>query len=133
MASQFGIDFYTIAQPYWSASSTSNPDQMLNDAIINHGKGSADFMIAFSAAIFDTSQKIYFGASKLNYPYVIIFDHKYSQNCKTTQHEIGHTYGIADHCETTCVMSLGWDEEWKVFEHLCSSHRSQWSSAKNKY
>lgn len=129
--SQFGIDFYSVAQPNWSTSKTVSSD-ILQDVTNNIGKGSADLMIAFAGPIADTSQYSYFGIAYVGHPYAVVYDHNYNQNCKSAQHEVGHTYGLS-HCENTCVMKQGWDTSWTLFEHLCSTHKTQWSNAKNKY
>lgn len=132
LASKFGIDFYTVSQPNWSVTNKSSSENVLNDAINNCGKGNADIMIAFAGAIVDTPKQIFFGRGRIGGPYAVIYDHGYEQNCKSAQHETGHTYGL-NHCSNTCVMKQGWDTDWKLFEHLCSQHNTEWDNAKNKY
>lgn len=132
LASKFGIDFYSTSQPHWSTKTTSSSSSVLSDATNNVGKGSADLMIAFAGSLVDTSTSATFGVAYVGQPYALVFDHSYTQNCKSAQHEVGHTYGL-QHCTSTCVMKQGWDNSWSLFEHLCSSHNSQWNSAKNKY
>ncbi len=132
LSSKFGIDFYSVSQPHWSTKTTSSSGNVLSDAKNNVGKGNADLMIAFAGALVDTSTSATFGVAYLGQPYALVFDHNYTQNCKSAQHEVGHTYGL-QHCSNTCVMKQGWDNNWKLFEHLCTSHNSQWKNAKNKY
>lgn len=132
LAKQFGIDFYSASQPNWSAGNTNNANNALENATNQVGKGNADLMIAFAGPVADTGSSVTFGVAYLNQPYALVFDHSYTQNCKSAQHEVGHTYGL-EHCTDNCVMKQGWDQNWSLFEHLCSAHNSQWSSAKNKY
>lgn len=132
LASKFGIDFYSVSQPNWSASTTSSSSSVLSDVTNNIGKGNADLMIAFAGPLVDTSTTSTFGVAYVGQPYALVFDHSYNQNCKSAQHEVGHTYGLR-HCTNTCVMKQGWDTEWNLFENLCSSHESSWDDAKNKY
>ncbi|MDE7431336.1 MAG: hypothetical protein K2N34_05415 [Lachnospiraceae bacterium] len=132
LADKFGIDFYTVSQPNWSVSDKSTSSNVLNDAINNCGKGSADIMIAFAGAIVDTSNNVRFGIARVGGPYAVVYDHGYTQNCKSAQHETGHTYGL-DHCSNTCVMQQGWDTNWTFFEHLCPQHKTKWDNAKNNY
>ena len=132
LATAFGIDFYTRSQPNWNATSTGSSGNVLSDAKNNVGKGNYDLMIAFAGPLVDTSNSVIFGVSYLNQPYSVVFDHNYNQNCKSAQHEVGHTYGL-NHCSNTCVMKQGWDTNWSLFEHLCSGHSTQWNTAKNKY
>ena len=132
LASKFGIDFYSVSQPNWSTKSSSSSGSVIADATNNIGKGSADLMIAFAGALVDTSTSATFGVAYVGQPYAVVFNHSYNQNCKSAQHEVGHTYGL-QHCSSTCVMKQGWDTNWGLFEHLCSSHNTQWSNAKNTY
>ncbi len=133
LADKLDIDLYTISQPSWDVGSVTLPSVAMNVLKRDIGKGNADIMIAFAGSIFDSSTSAGFGmTSALNEPYCIVFDHGYNQNCKSAQHEVGHAYGL-DHCYNTCVMKQGWDREWNLFGHLCTTHYNKWSSAKNKY
>ncbi len=105
---------------------------ILKDAAKKHWTRKEDLMIAFAGPIVDTENKATFGVAFNGRPFSLIFDHRYNQNCKSTQHEIGHTYGLK-HCNDTCVMKSGWDDDWELFDHLCSSHEQQWNKNKNKY
>ena len=134
MYEQFGIDFYTISQPSWDIGTTAIPAVAINELVTNHGTGNADIMIAFAGPIYDSLLGgTGYGITPHNgQPYCVIFDHGYNQNCKSAQHEVGHTYGLA-HCNNTCVMQQGEDVNWNLFEHLCSEHYSLWNAAKNNY
>lgn len=138
LADTFGIDFSTVNQPHWTFSTTSTGETAVEEALIDamdkYGTGSADLMIAFAGPLGDTTRSTIYGAAYRTYPYAIIMDHDYYQNCKTTQHEVGHTYGLYD-CSSSsaCVMRQGPDTTWTWFEHLCTSHMSQWESAKDNY
>lgn len=135
---EFGIDFYSKSQPHWSFSGSLNSERTyvnaLNDAIDKYGTGSADLMIAFAGSIADTSQSTIFGVTYKGEPYCLLFNHNYYQNCKSTQHEVGHAYGL-DECQSSvaCVMRQGTDTSWNWFNHLCSSDYSSWSAAKRTY
>lgn len=133
LADKLDIDLYTISQPSWDVGSVALPSVAMNILKRDIGKGSADIMIAFAGSIFDSSTGAGFGmTSALNEPYCIVFDHGYKQNCKSAQHEIGHAYGL-EHCSNTCVMKQGWDLDWNLFQHLCTTHENQWIGAKNRY
>lgn len=91
-------------------------------------------MIAFAGPIGDSGSSAIFGATYRDYPYCILLDHDYYQNCKSTQHEVGHAYGL-DECSSSsaCVMRQGADTNWNLFNHLCSTHRTEWDNAKQNY
>lgn len=142
LSDEFGIDFYSVAQPHWTTTKTTGRD-VIEDAMYNIGKGNADIMIAFIGPVADgyttEGYKYLFGIATVEQPYAVVFDHGYKQNCKSGQHEVGHTYGLCPdpkvHCTKTCVMHSGWDNgtEWKYFNHLCPDHWSQWDDAKGWY
>lgn len=132
LASKFGIDFVTISQPKWTSINSKDQDKLLKDAKDKFGKGKADLMIAFAGPLADTDSFTLFGVASLSEPYAMLFDHSFQQNCKTCQHEVGHTYGL-EHCKKACVMKQGWDTNWDLFDHLCSAHFNQWNKNKNKY
>ncbi len=135
---EFGIDFYTKSQPHWSFSTSSTGKTAvkaaLDDAIDSHGTGSADLMIAFAGPIGDVGSNAIFGATYKGNPYCILLDHDYYQNCKSTQHEVGHAYGL-DECTSSsaCVMRQGSDTSWNWFNHLCSADHTRWDNAKDNY
>lgn len=135
---EFGIDFYSVNQPLWSFSTSSTGitavQAALDDAIDNYGTGTGDLMIAFAGPIGDSGSSAIFGATYRDYPYCILLDHDYYQNCKSTQHEVGHAYGL-DECSSSsaCVMRQGADTNWNLFNHLCSTHRTEWDNAKQNY
>ncbi len=138
LSSEFGIDFRSVAQPLWTSGST-DPETLLDDAMNTFGlkyEGSkkADIMMAFSGADTTTGSGTTFGIATVSQPYGCIFDHSYNQNCKSCQHEFGHTYGLRHHTASgNCVMKQGWDTNWDNFEHLCSTHWNEWNGAKSKY
>ena len=140
LSDEFGIDFYSVRQPNWSTEETIG-ENVIYDAIAHVGKGDADIMIAFIGPVADgytpEGYQYLFGIATVGQPYAVVFDHNYRQNCKTGQHEVGHTYGLCPvaHCTRTCVMRSGWDNgtEWNYFNHLCTEHWNQWNTAKNKY
>ena len=84
-------------------------------------------MIAFAGPIGDVGRKAVFGITQEDSAYCLLLDHEYYQNCKSTQHEVGHVYGLGE-CKSSsaCVMRQGEDTEWNLFNHLCSRHHSQW-------
>lgn len=133
LAREFGIDFYSSSQPIWSKQTTSTDSgALLADVRQNVGKGNADLMIAFAGPLADSQGYSRFGVASLGNPYALVFDHSYTQNCKSAQHEVGHTYGL-DHCTSNCVMKQGWDINWSLFDHLCTSHYNQWSGQNERY
>lgn len=132
LSQKFGIEFNVTSQPDWTVGKATAPADILKDATIQHWKRKEDLMIAFAGPIADKGNRTNFGVAFNGRPLSLIFDHGYNQNCKSTQHEIGHTYGL-QHCKNTCVMRPGWDDNWELFNHLCSSHDQQWNKNKNKY
>lgn len=138
LSDEFGIDFYTKSQPHWSFSTSATGinavQAALDDAIDSYGTGSADLMIAFAGPIGDVGSSAIFGATYKGNPYCILLDHDYYQNCKSTQHEVGHAYGL-DECQSSsaCVMRQGADTSWKWFNHLCSTDHAFWDSKKDSY
>lgn len=124
---EYGIDSYCVSQPSWTypTNSALNPLQYVTAYV---GKGNADIMLAFAG---DIASPI-FGEASIGNPYSILYDHGYTQNCKSAQHEIGHTYGL-EHCSNRCVMQQGSDPNWYYFEHLCGNHGVDWMLAKEKY
>lgn len=108
--------------------------EMIEDAIAAFGEGDADIMIAFAGPIGDVGRKAVFGITQEDSAYCLLLDHEYYQNCKSTQHEVGHVYGLGE-CKSSsaCVMRQGEDTEWNLFNHLCSRHHSQWDDAKDLY
>ncbi len=132
LSKKFGIEFHVASQPDWTVSDTSTLRNILKDAAIKNWKGKEDLMIAFAGPLADTDDKVIFGVAFNGRPFSVIFDHAYKQNCKSTQHEVGHTYGL-QHCSNTCVMKSGSDNNWELFDHLCPSHEQQWNKNKNKY
>lgn len=135
---EFGIDLYTKSQPHWSFSTSATGKtaaiQAIEDAIAAFGEGDADIMIAFAGPIGDVGRKAVFGITQEDSAYCLLLDHEYYQNCKSTQHEVGHVYGLGE-CKSSsaCVMRQGEDTEWNLFNHLCSRHHSQWDDAKDLY
>ena len=127
--SKFGIDFYSVSHPHWSTTSSSDVG-ILSDVTNRFGTGNADLMIAFAGSLVSGT----FGIAYVGHPYALVFDHAYTQNCKTAQHEVGHTYGLL-HCSSlkNCVMKQGADLSWSLFEHLCPYHEKQWNDAKTNY
>ncbi len=132
LSQKFGIEFNVTSQPEWTVGKATAPRDILKDAAIKHWKRKEDLMIAFAGPIVDTEDRAIFGVAFNGKPFSLIFDHDYNQNCKSTQHEVGHTYGL-QHCNNTCVMRPGSDNNWELFDHLCSSHEQQWNKNKNKY
>ncbi len=138
LSDEFGIDFYTLSQPHWSFSTTKTGKAAATAAIEyvaeNYGLGNADMMIAFTGPIADVSGSACFGVTTSALPFCLVFDHAYNQNCKSTQHEVGHAYGLTECYGTSnCVMKQGADTAWNWFENLCSGHRNAWDSVKNTY
>lgn len=137
---KFGIDLYSVAQFPWDSSNTTSSN-LLWEARSEHGLTyngnlTAEMMIAFSGVSPSDDSNIT-GVGYMNQPYLIVFDNGYSMNAETTQHECGHTYGLA-HCEDEgsgygdkgCVMTA------VGFGHIgtfCTGHENEWSSSSNKY
>lgn len=138
LSDEFGIDLYTKNQPHWSFSTSATgklaAQEAIEDAISTFGKGNADIMIAFAGPVGDVGTKAIFGITKTDTPYCLLLDHEYYQNCKSTQHEVGHVYGLGE-CDRSsgCVMCQGEDVDWNLFNHLCSKHHSEWDDAKQLY
>lgn len=127
---EFGIDFYVYYQPTFSTNATYGYG-ILQAAMSQCGLGGADIMLAFAGYI-ESEGEFIGGISLLGSPYAAVFDHGYYQNCKSAQHELGHTYGL-NHCNSVCVMKAGEDPNWSYFEHLCSTHNSQWENSSGMY
>jgi len=136
---EFGIDFTSVAQPLWTSPDSTDPQTLIDDAIADHGltyngTQTADIMMAFSGADAVSGSSTVFGVTYTGDPYACMFDNGYTQNCKSCQHEFGHTYGLGHHTGTgACVMKQGWDLNWDNFEHLCTTHWDAWDDAKNNY
>lgn len=139
---KFGIDFYTVSQPSWTWDKSRNSNA-LNDAISQCGKGNADIMLAFAGYLdaYTYGQAAEEESNEDNNscedadsgePYCIIYDNGREQNCKSAQHEIGHTYGLK-HCEgTNCVMNQG-KENGHLFGNLCDRHVAKWGMNSDNY
>ena len=132
LSKKFGTEFHVASQPDWTVSNTSTVRNILKDAAMKNWTRKEDLMIAFAGPLADKEDHVVFGVAFNGKPFSVIFDHAYNQNCKSTQHEVGHTYGL-QHCSNTCVMKSGSDNNWELFDHLCPSHEQQWNKNKNKY
>ena len=91
LANKFNIDYYSVAQNYWTNSVSDSYDQYYS-AKNNVGKtNGADLMIAFSAK--DTQ----FGGLGASDGYCLAWYFDYAgidYTCNTVTHESGHMYGV---------------------------------------
>lgn len=151
LASEFGIDYRSVAQPVWnySASNTTSPRTILNAAINSHGltyngTQTADLMVAFSGinpeTVIDGETYIYYGmADDIPADCAIIFDYGLSANAYNVQHETGHLYGLHHHDDDVlpfptnpvCVMNSG--ILTTNYNNLCTPHYEQWEDNYNDH
>ena len=135
LTSRYGIQFYSVSQKYWNHTvSGSNPSAMVTNAHTQWGLcDGADIMMAFTD-IYLTSggSPIYGLVESIGSPYLLITCYGYTENCMTVRHEVGHCYGLY-HCASgnNCVMAAAAPSS--TYNQLCSTHDTQWNSAKTLY
>lgn len=139
---EFRIDLRSVAQPIWT-SSGSTSTAILNNAVSRHGRTyqgnrTADIMIAFSANpnavafINGRWQRIMGQVTDIPSRYAIVFCFYRDENVLTTQHELGHMYGLS-HCSVSdCLMNANPNVQ-NSMDNLCNACTSLWNAARAMY
>lgn len=135
LESRYSIRFYSVAQKYWDSSNVSTDSwALIRDAHLDWGlTNGAKLMIAFTDRdVYADGSKIYGRVENIGMPYVLVSCYGFNENRMTVRHEVGHAYGLY-HCSygTNCFMSEA--APASTYNSVCSSHNSQWHSARTKY
>lgn len=126
---QFGVQFYSVAQKYWTSDNTSS-SALVAEARDEWGlTDGASLMIAFSGR---SAGGIMGQVTDIGAPYMIVYDYGHDENKMTVLHEISHSYNMR-HCAlgTNCWVAEA--APLSTFGKLCPTHKTQWQKNCDMY